>query len=564
MTRRAPPRSGLPLAGLITTGALLTGCATLDRTWNQVTGAEEPTETEQEIPRELTGPLPEDPLEHPVFHPRPYVDWTRHATHLEIPDEDEPTDLWERIRQGFAMEAEDNRRVQQRIDWYQRHPAYLDRVANRAEPYLYHILEEIEERDLPTELALLPVVESAYDPFAYSHGQAAGIWQFIPSTGRHFGLDQNWWYDGRRDIQASTEAALQYLENLAERFDGDWELALASYNAGAGNIRRAIRQNERRGQDSDYWSLDNIPRETQGYVPKLIALRQVVKDPEEYDLTLRPLDNEPYLAQVELDAQIDLAVAADLANLDLDELYHYNPAFNRWATPPEGPHRLLIPLDHKEPFEKGLSELDTSEQVQWRRHRVRSGESLGQIAQRHNVTVSFLQEINNLDGYHIRAGGHLLVPEATDDLTDYSGSLEQRLANIRATQRGDRERIEHTVQAGESFWTISRQYGVDTRQLAQWNGMAPGDTLRSGQELVVWVDDASDAGLASRMNRGPSNPERTVNYQVRPGDSLYAIANRFGVSVSDIKRWNNLSAEQPLQPGQEVEVTVDVTNLSGG
>lgn len=564
MKRRNPSSYWLQMVGLIATAAMLTGCATLDRTWDQVRGADEATDEDKEIPTELTGPLAENPLERPIFHPRPYLDWTRHATHLEIPDEDEPADMWERIRQGFAMDAEENSRVQQRIDWYQRHPTYLDRVANRAEPYLYHILEEIEERDLPTELALLPVVESAYDPFAYSHGQAAGIWQFIPSTGRNFGLEQNWWYDGRRDILASTEAALEYLERLAEQFDGDWELALASYNAGAGNIRRAVRQNEQQGQASDYWSLNNIPQETRGYVPKLIALRQVIKDPDAHDLTLRPLENEPYLAEVELDAQIDLAVAADLADLDLDDLYHFNPAFNRWATAPDGPHHLLIPRDRKEDFQKGLDELDTSEQVQWRRHRVQSGESLEQIARQHNVTVSLLQEINGIDGHQIRAGGHLLVPEAADELSEYSGSLEQRLADIRSTPRGGREQIEHTVESGESFWTIARQYGVEPGQLAEWNGMAPGDTLRSGQELVVWVDESSDQGVASRMNRGPSNPERTVQYQVRPGDSLSAIANRFGVSVSDIKRWNNLSAEQPLQPGQEVEVTVDVTNLSEG
>ncbi len=548
--------------GLFPTGLaliLLGGCAHLEP---MLPSGENDSE---EIPRHLSGPLATDPIAEPVFHPRPYIDWTEHATHIEAPDPDAPPeDIWERIRRGLAMEDRDNQRIDQHIDWYTRHPAYLDRVATRAEPYLYYILEEIEAREMPTEMALLPVIESAYDPFAYSHGRASGIWQFIPSTGRHFGLEQNWWYDGRRDIVESTEAALDYLQQLADRFDGDWELALAAYNAGGGTISRAQRQNRNQGRETDYWSLNTIPRETQGYVPKLLALRAVIKDPDAYELSLRPLENEPYLARVELDGQIDLAVAADLADIDLDELYHLNPGFNRWATNPDGPHRLLIPRDSEEDFKDGLAELDESEQVQWRRHQISQGESLETIARKYNVTVNLLREINEIQGDTIRAGTHLLVPEASSNLADYSKSEEQRLAQIRSTPRGNRDRIDHNVSSGESLWNIARQYGVRVSDLAEWNGMAPGDTLRSGQELTVWVEEGSQAGMAARMSGGPNTPDREITYRVRSGDSLSTIASRFGVSVSDLVRWNNISTDQPLQPGQRIRVIVDITATSGG
>jgi membrane-bound lytic murein transglycosylase D len=255
-------------------------------------------------------------------------------------------DLWARIRDGYAIPDHNNARVKQQFSAYAgRFSAYAGRkdywlrVSERATPYLHLIVEAIDERGLPQELALLPVVESGFQPFAYSHGRAAGIWQFIPATGRHYGLKQNWWYDGRRDVTAATEAALDYLTYLNEMFDGDWLLALAAYNAGEGTVSRAIKRNRQAGRATDYWSLD-LPRETMHYVPRLLAVSEIVAHPERHDIALTPISNEPAVAVVDLEHQVDLALAAELAEIDIETLYALNPGFNRWATAPEGPHRL--------------------------------------------------------------------------------------------------------------------------------------------------------------------------------------------------------------------------------
>ncbi|MCP1727076.1 membrane-bound lytic murein transglycosylase D [Natronospira proteinivora] len=500
----------------------------------------------------------------PVLDTTAHLNWQDHADHLLDEDGElrEPADVWERIRRGWGMEGVVNSRVEPQLRWHERNPAYMDRVATRAEPFLAYILDEIEERGLPTELALLPIVESAYDPFAYSHGRAAGMWQFIPSTGRHFGLKQNWWYDGRRDFIASTDAALTYMENLAERFDGDWELALAAYNAGGGNVSRAIRRNRQQSRDLDYWSL-RLPRETMHYVPKMMALREVIENPEKYGVSLRPIDNEPRIAVVELDGQLDLALAAELAEMDIDEVYRLNAGFNRWATDPDGPHRLVVPIDRKKALKSGLADLDPEERISWHRHEIQPGESLNVIARRYNITVEMLQDVNELRDNVIRTGDHLLVPQAMASADAYSGSVSQRLERIQNTQRGNRERVNYQVQPGDSFWSIAQQYNVNVRQLAQWNGMAPGDTLRVGQSLTVWVDDPALAQAGNRLRSGPADRERQVNYQVRSGDSLARIASRFGVSVNDLLRWNSLSADDYLQPGQKLTIIVDVTNTSG-
>jgi len=556
-----PANTGKLLAAILFP-TLLAGCANLPNLpW--VESLEEDEEEVSQVGLAEFADVDVDP-DAPVLDASPHLNWRDHASQLaeEAEEEAEPDDVWERIRRGFGMEGIVNSRVEPQLRWHERHPAYMERVATRAEPFLSYILDEIEERGLPTELALLPIVESAYDPFAYSHGRAAGMWQFIPSTGRHFGLKQNWWYDGRRDFIASTEAALTYLENLAERFDGNWELALAAYNAGGGNVSRSIRRNTQQGRDTDYWSL-RLPQETMHYVPKMMALREVIKHPDKYGLSLKPIDNEPRIAVVELDGQIDLALAAELADIDIDDIYRLNAGFNRWATDPDGPHRLVIPIDRKEKFSTALKDLDPSERVSWHRHQIQSGESLNTIARQYNTTVEMLQDVNELRGHVIRAGDHLLVPQAMASDSDYTGSLSQRMQRIQSTQRGDREKVDYQVQSGDSFWSIAQQFSVNVRELAQWNGMAPGDTLRTGQSLTVWVDDPALAQANGRLRAGPTDREREVNYQVRSGDSLARIASRFGVSVNDLLRWNSLSPDDYLQPGQQIRIVVDITNTSG-
>lgn len=472
--------------------------------------------------------------------------------------------LWQRVRAGYGMDwKRDEPRVEAELNRFKNNPRYLSDASRQAERYLHYVVDALAERDMPMELALLPFIESAYDPFAYSHGRAAGMWQFIPGTATHFGLKQNWWYDGRRDVVASTEAALDYLESLHRLFDGDWFLALAAYNSGQGTVGRAIRRNVEAGEPTDYWSLD-LPRETQAYVPRLLALAHLIRTPRRYGLELYPVPNDPYFAAVDTMGQIDLARVARLAEIDMEELYLLNPGFNRWATDPEGPHSLLVPAAQAESLRARLAALPVKERLRWQRYKVRSGDSLITIARSNNIDVNSLREANQLTSNLIRAGDMLMIPSASRPAAEYVLSAGQRLSSVQsrsprgsaATQR------HHTVISGDSFWSISRKHGVSVRQLAKWNGMAPGDTLRPGQTLSIWTEPATAPAAASNGGAGGPPAEvvvRKVNYQVRSGDSLARIAHRFRVGIDDIVQWNTLNPASYLQPGQRLTLHVDVT-----
>ena len=469
----------------------------------------------------------------------------------------ETIDIWERIRQGYQLSTANvkNPRVQQELKWYATHPAYLQRVEERASPYLFFIVEEIEKRGMPMELALLPVVESAFRPFAYSPGRAAGIWQFIPSTGRMYGLKQNWWYDGRRDVMAATHAALDFLQSLAKQFDGDWELALAAYNSGAGTVRSAIRRNKKKGRPGDYWSLD-LPRETEGYVPRLLALSRLVADPERYGNTLSVIPNEPYFDAVNIETQLDLAMAAEMAGIPIEEIYRLNPGFNRWATDPDGPHRLALPLKSIDDFNSRLSQLDPEQRLKWKRYKIKSGDNLGSIAQRHGTTVSVLKRSNRLRNSRIRAGKHLLIPESTHTLSHYTLSSEQRRNRLQNSKRKG-SKLTHTVRSGDTLWDIALANRVSHKALARWNGISPRDNLQPGQQLVVWSRTGEIASSPAPDTTARIDTQSSLHYRVRKGDSLSRIAQRFNVSVADLRKWNGLQGKY-LQPGQRLKLYLDV------
>lgn len=471
-------------------------------------------------------------------------------------------DIWDRIRAGFQLDLSvRDVRIDNEIRWFAGHQDYLDRVAARASRYLYHILSEVDKRALPTELVLLPIVESAYDPFAYSHGKAMGIWQFIPSTGRFFGLKKNWWYDGRRDIEAATTAALDYLEKLHSEFDGDWLLALAAYNTGAGKVRTAIRNNRRLGKAVDFWSL-KLPLETRTYVPKLLAISLLVADPLKFNVKFIRVKDQPYWVQVDAGSQIDLTLAAELAEISLEELYLLNPAFSRWATQPQGPHRLLIPAAQQQVFNQNLSRLSAEKRVAWQRHKILPGENLGVIARKYNTTVNTIKQVNGLRGTVIRAGGSLLIPSALQDQDSYKLSRGQRLRATRASLRNQhgRDPLKYKVVVGDNLWDISRKYKVDVRALAKWNGLATTDLLHPGTVLSIWSRIANtDFVMTSKIDKQRSEVIRKVNYPVRKGESLSLIANKFNLSVKNIKKWNNqLIGKQYIQPGQRLVLYVDV------
>ncbi len=470
---------------------------------------------------------------------------------------DTAPDLWARIRARFSMPGRDHDRVQFSKEWYAKRQDYLDRTIARATPYLHYIVEEVERRNMPSELALLPFVESAFQPLSNSHASAAGIWQFIPSTARHYGLKLNWWYDGRRDIQASTTAALDYLQKLGDQFNGDWQLALAAYNAGEGTVQRAVDRNRAVGKPIDYWSL-KLPKETRAYVPWLLAISEIVADPGKYNVTLTPIPDVSYLATITADSQIDLALAAELAELPLEEIHKLNPGYNRWVTDPDGPHHLLLPVEKIDAFKEKLAALPMEKRVRWTRHEVKKGESLGKIATHYGTTTALLREINKLGGNIAKARTNLLIPVHAQDLGHYVLRIAE-LPQINQAPQQDRLRRRgkgstHIVKRGDTLQQVARRYNISTQQLAALNKIAPTKKLLVGQRLVVRGKGTLRAkGKSStRMATATSTDGKTRrgNYKIRPGDTLTRIAARLDVSISELRKWNPADKINNLKAGQ--------------
>ncbi len=389
--------------------------------------------------------------------------------------------LWDRIRAGFSLPALDNQYVHHYERWYQTRPDYVRRVVERARRYLFYIVEEVEKRDMPMEIALLPGIESAFKPTAYSRAHAAGLWQFIPATGRHYGLRQNWWYDGRRDVVRSTQAALNYLEKLHKEFNGDWFLALAAYNAGENRVRKAIAYNRKRGRSTAYSHL-RLKAETRRYVPKLIALKHVVLNPARYGLRLDPISNTRYFAEVDAKTQVDFAVISELSDIPQSELRKLNPAFRRWATAPDGPHRLLVPVAKRRHVQQKIAMLHPDQRMRWLRHRISRGDTLSTIARRYGVTIGSIKTANNVRGSYLREGRDLLIPVS-----------HRRYASVRQTNgRAKRRRSTgggatvYRVRSGDTLWAIAERHDVYVKQLARWNAIRVNDVLRLGQKILIY------------------------------------------------------------------------------
>ena len=468
-----------------------------------------------------------------------------------------PQSLWVCLRRGFSLPDGNERRVQIQLNWYRKHPGYMLRTATRAQPYLYYVVQQLKKRHMPLDLALLPIVESAYDPFAYSNGRAAGLWQFIPSTGRLYGLKQDWWFDGRRDVIDSTNAALDYLQNLHKQFNS-WLLALAAYNSGVGTVEYAIRYNERHHRPTDFWHL-NLPAQTRNYVPRLLAVRDVVENADKYGITLPPVANAPYLAKVKLQGQIDLAVAANMIGISLKQMYLLNPGYNRWATPPDNSVTLVMPLEDKNNFMSKLDEMKKKIEVRWVGHRIRPGESLGVLADRYHTTVAELRRHNGLHNNLIQAGHILMVPSPSRRYTRYVLSESMRVARTQDEAHGAHKEVLH-VQNGDTLWGLSRLYHVSVADLAKWNGMAPHDPLHVGQKLVIWQSGHHALGSRRQNPSYPVSALRRIRYVVHRGDSLSSISDQFNVSLHKLARWNELSMSSILHPGQRLTLFVDVRN----
>jgi membrane-bound lytic murein transglycosylase D len=460
---------------------------------------------------------------------------------------DSPTatanDLFDRIRHGFAMSDVTHPSIDAQQNWFARHPEYLDRTFQRGERYLHHIVTAIEARGMPLELALLPIVESAFNPVAYSRAHASGLWQFVPATGRYYGLKQNWYYDGRRDVVQATRAALDYLSFLVKEFDGDWLLAVAAYNAGEATVGRAIAKNRAAGKPTDFFSL-SLPRETRAYVPKLLAMRRIVADPGAHALAFAPIANAPYFTEVAVAAQIDLNVAADLACISKEELLALNPAFNKWVTDPDGPHTLLVPVERAPQLLEGLAALPPEKRVRVVYHRVRPNETLGAIADRYGVSVAALTSSNRIRNSMIHPGQDLLITAAP------RGVSEPRTVTAAATSRPAQAGGSYRARPGDSLWSIARAHGVSTHSIADSNGLELGGTVQVGQ--ILNIPPATRLAANDPAATSPS----VLTYVVQAGDTVSRIANRFSVSITQVLGWNRLRANHVILPGQRLVLHV--------
>ena len=376
--------------------------------------------------------------------------------------------------------------VAAQLNWFANHPDFLERTFGRAELWLYYIVGQLEQRDMPRELALLPVIESAFEPYAYSRARASGLWQFISDTGRRFGLKQDWWYDGRRDPIEATRAALDYLQALHDEFNGDWLLAIAAYNCGELAVSRAIERNQRAGKPTDFWHL-KLPAETRGYVPELLAMRRLVANPARYGLEFSRIVNEPYFVPISTGGQIDLQVVANIAGISTEDLYTLNPAFHRWATDPTGPHRLLVPIDSAEGLEQTLAQLTPEQRMRIEHYTVQRGDTVATIARRFATKPEVIRELNELgsnDRLVIETA--LRVPSSNVVLPEKAARAAMLFDSpVRLRRhRGVRPDI-RVVRRGDTLYGIAQRLGTDVQTLAAANGLRPGDRLHAGQKLRV-------------------------------------------------------------------------------
>ncbi len=565
----------------------------------------------QKVPVSVNDQVPEyDQDIYYATHPRPKLTFSNQK-HKSASTQHNTE--WDRLLSLYSLPEIENDRIDRAISWYLQHPASLAIIQQRAEPYLHHILDEVEAKHIPGELALLPVVESAFIPNAYSHADASGLWQFIPSTGEEYGLQQNAWYDGRRDVYASTKAATSYLKELSENFDGDWLLALASYNCGKNRVKKSIEKNEYRNLPTDYWSLD-LPDETVDYVPKLLAIAKIFANAEQYNIHLQHIPNKPYFEVVDIKSPLDLRKAAQLANTPFDKFIKLNPGFNRSCTAPQGPHRLLVPVEQAQSFKKNLAMLPFGERVNLDLFNVdrvetvkhdeikvaqlrQSEERITQVVRhdpvkhtslRHDEAKA-LQTRHDMEKtvkthheeapvvlstkYKVKAGENLASIASRNHTTIKSireanhlagstvrsgmflqipSTTNKRDNNVLLAKASKIKTVNsqiYAVKKGDTFWNISQRFSVSPKELAEWNKITLKTALVPGRKLTI---KSMNQQLASS-----SSAVRLIRYTVGKGDSLTQIARKFNVSIADLRKSNSDTLSRGLQSGQKLKILVD-------
>jgi membrane-bound lytic murein transglycosylase D len=446
-------------------------------------------------------------------------------------ERDRAADLWRRIIIEFKMTPPSRRHIEAAVANLQRSGDFISAATQRAGPYLHFIYQEIERRRLPFEIALVPIVESGYAPRATSPEGAAGLWQLMAATGHRFGVHQSRWYDGRRDIIASTHAALEYFEQLRDRFNGDWLLVFAAYNCGERTVERAIEHNQRAGRPTDFWSLE-LPRETELYVPKLLALIEVLSHPEAHGVTIADISYAPYFGSVDVEGALDMNRVIAWSGVSAEEFEALNPGFRTRYSVNGAPTRVLLPKEKTEIVAAAIASLSGDDRMAPRAYTIASGETLSHIATRAGVTIAALKRANGMRSSRIHAGQSILIP-VPGSITDASDAFDSDIANAAV----------HVIAMGDTLWDLARLYGTTTDQLAAANGMRPDQTLRPGRELRL---------PGGNIEALPDAP--LLHYEVKKGDSLWTISRRFKVSVAELKRWNGLSGKGYLKPGQRLLV----------
>ena len=451
---------------------------------------------------------------------------------LENQLKETPIDIWERIRRELTIKIPDDQIAATSIyrERLYKNQSAVNRISKSGQRYLFHTLSRAQELDLPVELALLPFVESEFDPYAKSVDGATGIWQFMPATGKEWGLKSNWWYDGKKDVLASTEAALKFLSYLHQKFDEDWLLAMAAYNTGPARVNRAIKKNKTQDKGIRFWDLD-LPKETTAYVPKLLVLCELINNPKSFEVNLPSIANRPYFQRVKIPGQLDLMQAADLAGLKPETIYELNPGFNQWATDPSGPHYLLLPIGVSDRFVTQLESLDENDLVRWDRYKIRKGDSLSRIASRYKIEVAVLKEINGMNDDLIIEGKEIMVPRGS----------------AWADKQSPREQL-YIVSKGDTLWNISKKFKVSIEDLVLWNELNLEKPLQINQEIKIF-------SRYERIRQDlPSRELRTMLYPVKSGDTISRIASKFEISPQKIQEWNEIEDVSKIFPGQVLKL----------
>jgi membrane-bound lytic murein transglycosylase D len=423
-----------------------------------------------------------------------------------------PADLWERIRRGWAMPTLDNDLVRRHEQWYATRPDYMQRMTDRSRKYLFHIVEELERRNMPSELALLPFIESAFNPQAVSSARAAGMWQFMPATGRDYDLKQNFFRDDRRNVLASTRAALDYLQRLHGMF-GDWHLALAAYNWGEGNVGRAIARNQRAGLGTKYTDL-NMPDETRNYVPKLQAVKNIVANPDGFRADLPVIANHPYFDTVTLQRDLDVELAARLAAVDLADFRALNPQLNRPVILAAGTPQILLPWDNAQVFQRNLSAYDEGRLASWTAWQVPATMSVAEAARRVGMSEAELRNVNTIPPRMlVKAGSVLVVPRPPSKQEDVAGHIAD---NGQLALAPEVQLRRSTVKAGkhDSVASIARRFRVSPAQVAEWNDVGPSAAFKPGQAVVVYLPVRAAAPRAH--GHGPRAQAPSARRQAAP------------------------------------------------